>query len=496
MAGRQACSIDEFGVLYDAFHAGRDNPLPPLPLHYADFAIWQRSWLDGAALDEGIAYWKSRLADLPERLQLATDWPRPPVQTYAGAVCSLRLPQELADGIARITRANRATLYMTLLTGFAALLARCSGQRDIVVGTPIANRQEPQLEQLIGFFVNSLVMRVDVDPQSSFTQLLAQVRDTTLDAYQHQDVPFERIVEELSPRRSRNITPLFQVVFALQNAPSRLQRLTGIESSPLSGVEIQVRFDLELHAFEQDGSIELVWLYNRDLFDRSHIEDMARYYTALLSSAVDAPATPVGRLSMLGVASCERLLRQGRAPAAALSGGGIAALFEAQAARSPEAPAVLCGGETLSYGALNRRANRLAHRLIADGVAPETLVGIAVERSAESIIALLAILKAGGAYVPLAADLPGPRRQRLIADAGLRHIVSAEDCRTAAGPDHNPEVAVHLGGGGLCELHLRLDRAAEGGAVAAAGGGAAGVRGQLRHAGRHDPDVAPGAAEL
>ena len=320
---------------------------------------------------------------------------------------------------------------MTLLSAFALLLERYSGQEDIVVGSPIANRQETQLEQLIGFFVNSLVMRVRVRPELSFRELLGAVRATTLDAYLHQDIPFERVVEELSPQRNLNSTPLFQVVFALQNAPVGPQLLKGFEITPLIGDELRVRFDLELHAFERDdGQLELFWLYNRDLFERWRIEQMVRHYLSLLEAAVAAPEAPLARLDMLGAQERHILVEGFNATAHAVAERTLPALFEAQVARAPEAVAVIFGQESLSYGELNARANRLAHHLIGLGVGPESLVGIALERSTEMIVALLGTLKAGAAYLPLDPDYPEARLAHMLTDAAPALVLSSSALRT------------------------------------------------------------------
>jgi hypothetical protein len=289
----------EFTALYEAFREGREIPLEPLPVQYADFALWQRGWLDGEALGRGLDYWKAQLSDIPERLDLPTDRPRPALQTYAAGLCSLALPAGRVAALKRVSHASQATLYMTLLSAFAVLLQRYSGQDDIVVGSPIANRQEAQLERLIGFFVNSLVMRVRVRLGASFRELLSAVRRTALDAYLHQDVPFERLVEELSPGRSLSHTPVFQVVFALQNAPMGRDQLKGLEIAPVAGEELRVRFDLEVHAFQRDGGVELVWVYNRDLFDRWRIEQMTRHYATLLEAIVAGPDLPLHRLGVL-----------------------------------------------------------------------------------------------------------------------------------------------------------------------------------------------------
>src|SRR5262249_26580477 len=233
----------EFSVLYEAYREGRENPLRPLGVQYADFAMWQRGWLDEERLGGGIDYWKRQLAGIPVRLELPTDRPRPSVQTFGAEACYVRLTGEQAAGLKRRSQENYTTLYMTLLAGFGVLMSRYSGQDDIVVGTPIANRQEAQLEEMIGFFVNTLVMRVRVEREMSFSELLEEVRRAALEAYQHQDVPFERLVEELSPPRSLNTPPLFQVLFVLQNAPQVEQRMEGVEKEPGGGGELRRRVE-------------------------------------------------------------------------------------------------------------------------------------------------------------------------------------------------------------------------------------------------------------
>ena len=427
----------EFAALYEAYCEGREDPLEPLAVQYADFALWQRSWLDEAALGHGLEYWKGQLSGSAERLELPTDRPPPAVQSYAAALWSVSVPAQRVVALRRLSQASQGTLYMTLLAGFALLLHRYSGQEDIVVGSPIANRQEAQLEQLIGFFVNMLVLRVRIGPRMSFRELLAAVRRTTLDAYQHQDIPFERLVEELQPSRSLARHPLFQVTFALQNAPMGGQRLKGLEIAPLVGEELRVRFDLEVHAFERaGGGIELLWIYKRELFERWRIEQMARHYVRLLEAVVAAPEGPLHRLELLAPEERHTLLEEFNPPARGLPEATLPALFEAQAARTPEALALVCGEERLSYGALNARANRLAHLLIAQGVGPERLVGIALERSPEMVVALLAILKAGGAYLPLDPDYPQARLAHMLADAAPTVVLTSLALHARLPGDH------------------------------------------------------------
>ncbi|MCA1702416.1 MAG: condensation domain-containing protein, partial [Actinobacteria bacterium] len=415
----------EFMLLYEAFRQGRESSLEPLAVQYADFALWQRAWLDEERLGSGLAYWKQQLADIPERLELPTDRPRPVMQTFAADLCSVTLPAQRLAALQRLSQENQATLYMTLLSAFAVLLHRYSGQDDIVVGSPIANRQEAQLEAMIGFFVNSLVMRVRVKADGSFRQLLSAVRSMTLDAYLHQDVPFERLVEELSPERSLNSTPVFQVVFALQNAAMEAQQLEGLKVEPVMGEELRVRFDLELHALEQEGELRLYWMYNRALFEGWRIEQMARHYERLLAAVVAVPDERLYRLDMLSAEERQSLLEGFNATAAPVPEATLAELFEEQVERAPEALALVFGPQRLSYGELNERANRLAHHLIGLGVGPETLVGVALERSVEMVMALLGILKAGGAYLPLDPDYPEARLAYMLADAAPVLVMSS-----------------------------------------------------------------------
>ncbi|HKV90934.1 MAG TPA: amino acid adenylation domain-containing protein [Candidatus Angelobacter sp.] len=298
----------EFGDLYEAYSQGRENPLPDLPLQFADFALWQTQTIGEGLLDEDIRFWKEHLAEIPEELEIPKDRPRPPVQTYAAAACGITLP---AEKVAALRRCGHSTLYMTLLSAFAILMHRYSGQDDIVVGSPIANRQDERLEGLIGFFANTLVMRVGVNPNAAFSKFLEQVREMSLEAYRHQHVPFERVLEELPLHRSLNRTPVFQVIFALQNAASGTQELSGLEIEPLGTEDWRVRFDLEVHALERNGQLDIVWLYNLDLFDRWRIEEMVRDFGQLLTAAVQHPEKPICDLEILSASEIQQLKTQG-----------------------------------------------------------------------------------------------------------------------------------------------------------------------------------------
>jgi amino acid adenylation domain-containing protein len=316
---------------------------------------------------------------------------------------------------------------MTLLAGLGVVLSRYSGQDDIVVGSPIANRQEAGLEELIGFFVNTLVMRVRVEGGLSLRELLGQVRQTALEAYQNQDTPFEKLVEELSPERSLNTTPLFQVMFALQNAPWDPQQMKGLQLRPAERSEHQVRFDLEVTAWEEADQIGIGWLYNRDLFDGWRIEQMARHYVRVLEEFARDAEQAVGRVEILSTEERRRILEDWNATECEVPEGTLPELFEAQVERTPDAIAVVFGEERVSYEELNRQGNRLAHYLIGLGVGPEVLVGICMERSIEMVVGILGILKAGGAYVPLDPEYPRQRLQYMVDDARLAQVISTVD---------------------------------------------------------------------
>jgi amino acid adenylation domain-containing protein len=421
----------EFMLLYESFQQGRENPLPPLAIQYADFALWQRKWLDEDALAHHVDYWKKQLHGIPEQLELPRDRPRQVMQTYKADYCSATLSGHQVNAVKQLTQANQATLYMTLLSAFAVLLSGYSGQDDIVVGSPIANRREAQLEDLVGFFVNSLVMRVRLNPQQGFQELLAEVRKTALEAYQHQDVPFERLVEVLSPERSLNKTPIFQVVFALQNAPMGSQQLSGLEVERIAGDELLVRFDLELHVFEFENEIGFYWLYNKGLFDHARMEQMARHYVKLLDEIVAAPGTPVHALDMLIGDERLLLLRDLNATAQLVQDSSLLSTFERQVSVTPQAAAVVRGETILSYRELNEQANQLAHYLIGEGIGPEDTVAILLEASSEMIVALLGVLKSGAAYLPLDAEMPRGRLEYMLSDAQPALVLSQESLRAA-----------------------------------------------------------------
>lgn len=422
-AWSQTVFLRELMAFYEAFCTGQKDPLLPLPVQYADFVLWQRNRLNEEAIAAELEYWKKQLAGVCE-LDLPRDRPRPAQRAFLANCCSVLLPAEQLTNLNRLIFSSQTTLYMALLAVFAVLLQRYSRQDDIVAGSPIANRREMQLEQLIGFFANTLVLRLQVRPEESFRELLFRVRDTVLDAFEHQDLPFERLVQELSPLRSVNTTPMFQVVFALQNAPATMKPSQNVEVKSLASDEVRIRFDLEVHASEQQSGIVFDWLYDRELFDRWRVEQMLRHYGRLLHALVATPDLPLYRVEMLSAEERQVLLEESNATACALPEASIPALFEAHCARTPKAIAVIYGEQSLTYAELNNRADQLAQELVDLGVGLETLVGVALNRSVEMIIAVLAILKSGGAYVPIAQDLPATRRSSLITAVGLRYLIA------------------------------------------------------------------------
>ncbi len=423
----------EVGILYDAFSHGRSSPLPALPIQYADFAAWQRGWLHGAVQEQQLAYWKQQLAGLPPLLELPTDRSRPPVQTYQGAYRPFVLPRPLSDQIRALSQREGATLFMTLLAAFQALLARYSGQDDISVGTPIAGRTRAELEGLIGFFVNTLVLRADLSGDPSFSQLLGRVREAALGAYAHQDLPFEMIVDALQPDRNLGHSPFFQVMFVLQNAdqPEQTQESTGLTLNSTEVHSGTSKFDLTLFMTEEGQQLGGALEYNTDLFDTTTIERMIGHFETLLAAIAIDPALPVSKLPLLTGAERRQLLVEWNATAAPYPHElCVHQLFEAQAERTPHADAVVFGAQRLSYRELNGRANQLAHHLRTLGIGPELLVGVCIERSLELAVALLGILKAGAAYLPLDPAYPAERLRFMLDDAQVSVLLTSQEQRT------------------------------------------------------------------
>ena len=410
--------------LYQAFLNGQPNPLKTLPIQYADYAVWQREWLSGELLDKQLSYWQRQLADAKPLLELPTDRPRPAVQTYRGASHPFILSKSLSGKIERLCRQEGATLYMSLLAAFQTLLYRYSTQEDIVVGSPIAGRNRAEIEELIGYFVNTLVLRTDLSGNPSFQELLARVRSVTLDAYSHQDLPFEKLVEELNPERSLSYSPLFQVMFVLQNTPERVKQVPGLTEESVQLEAETAKFDLLLSVTEKDGTLVCSWNYSTDLFDAGTIERMTAHFQTLLEGIVDNPQQPIAQLPLLPSNEREQLAEWNDTYTEYPRDKCIHSLFEEQVERTPNAVAVVFEEQQLTYRELNERANKLAHYLQKLGVKPDELVGICVERSIEMVVGLLAILKAGGAYLPIDPGYPQERIGFMLSDSQLSVILT------------------------------------------------------------------------
>jgi amino acid adenylation domain-containing protein len=415
----------ELAELYRAFTAGRPASLPELPVQYADFAAWQRCWLAGPVLESQLAYWRSRLTGVPP-LDLATDRPRPSVSTFRGAVERLEIPAGLLADLDGVSRQHGATLFMTLLAGFQALLGRYAGQDDFGVGTPVANRNRAEVEGLIGFFVNTLVLRADLAGRPTFSELLGRARESALGAYAHQDLPFERLVEELAPQRSLARNPLFQAAFSLHNVPMpALDFGPGLAAAEEKHPVSTAKFDLSLALTEVRGGLEADLEYSSDLFEAATARRLLGHFQALLAAVAADPAARLDEVPLLSAA--ERLeLLDGRNRTAREFPREVPVhrLFESQVRRTPDATAVItAGGERLAYRELNRRANRLAHRLRSLGVGPDVPVVVLLERSVEMLVAILAVLKAGGAYVPLDPRDPAERLSLVLDDVEASVVI-------------------------------------------------------------------------
>ncbi|GAB3038463.1 hypothetical protein GCM10027285_23040 [Oleiagrimonas citrea] len=408
----------ELASLYKSFARGTPASLPTLALQYTDYAQWQRKWLDENALEAQLAFWRERLHDLPLLHALPLDRPRPLIQTYEGAVYEQVLPVDLISRLRQFAQTHDATLFMVLNSAFALLLSRYSGESDIVMGTPVANRRDEALVPLVGLFINTLVFRSDLSGNPTFLQLLERTRAFALDAYEHQDLPFELLVERLNPARNASYTPLFQVLFALQNTDAGEMILPGLDVNPIPFRERFAKFDLALNLQPNGENMLAEWEYNVDLFDAETIDQMASSYRVLLEAILDTPDRHVQQLPLLDAAGRDRVLALGNETDRPYpTEDCLHSLIERHVERTPDVTAVIHGDTTLSYAQLNREANRLAHYLRGLGVGPDTPVAIAMERGPALVIGLFAILKSGGAYVPLDAEYPEVRLATMLADS-------------------------------------------------------------------------------
>ncbi len=429
--------VRELAALYAVFTAGQTVSLPALPIQYADYAVAHRTWLEGEEMQQQLDYWRQQLSGTLPTLELPADRPRPPVPSYRGNRHYLTLPTALSGQLHELGRREQVTLFMTLLAAFKVLLFRYSGQDDLLVGAPIANRS-PETERLIGFFVNTLVLRSRLAGNPSFRRLLQQIRQVTLEAYAHQDLPFEKLVEELQPVRNGSHSPLFQVMFALQNAPMPALRLGDLTLTLLDIDTHTAKFELLLDLRETAEGLQGYFEYSSDRFDAVTIERMAGHFQQLLTAIVADPDQPIAWLPMLSAAERQQLLVDWNDTAAPLPASCIHDLFAAQVARTPDAIAVVADDGQLSYAALDRQANQLAHYLQSRGVGPEVRVGLCYERSVALIVAALAVLKAGGAYLPMDPASPAERIATIVDAAAVQLVLAPAHLREQLPTDRVP----------------------------------------------------------
>jgi len=416
----------EFSALYNAFVLGEQSPLAELPIQYGDFAEWQREKLGSAHAEAQLAYWKQQLADSPPALALPTDRPRPPIQSFRGAQAELLLPNTVVEALADIGRRENASLFMVLLAAFDILLYRYTGQDDILVGTPIAGRQAVETEGLIGLFLNTLVLRNDLSGEPTFRELLGRVRGVALDAYANQDVPFERIVEQLRVARDLSRTPLFQVMLNLRNAPRAPLQLTGLSIAKREIEHIAAKHDLTLATVEQPDGLLLQLEYSTDLFDRATIVRLLGHFRTLVDAICADPDASIATLPLLSAAEQRRLAEWNDTAERLPVEQSLVERFEAQARQQPDAIALWHQGTSASYAELNRRSNQLAHYLQARGAGPEVVVGLCLPRSLEAVIGMLAVFKAGAAYVPLDPAYPRERLRYMLQNSGAELVLTRQ----------------------------------------------------------------------
>ncbi|HLL45742.1 MAG TPA: amino acid adenylation domain-containing protein, partial [Longimicrobiaceae bacterium] len=450
----------ELATLYSVYRDGGESPLAEPAVQYADYAVWQREQLAGEALDRQLSYWKKQLAGAPELLELPTDHPRPAVQTHRGESVGVNFSPELLERLQAAGRSEGATLYMTLLGAFQVLLSRYGRGDDVVVGSPIAGRTRGEVEALIGFFVNTLVLRTDLSGDPSFREVLRRVREVTLGAYEHQDVPFEKLVAELQPERSLSHSPLFQAMFALHNARDLGGALPGLKVGGVGAAMGIAKFDLSLELAATPQGLRGALNYSTDLFDRGTAERMIGHLARVLEQVAADPDVRLSRLALAGPEERARVVVEWNRTERPFPEGCIHQLFQAQAERTPGAVALAWGAEEVTYRELDARANQLAHHLAALGVGPESRVGLRLERSLENVVATLAVLKAGGGCVPVDTSYPAERMEFMLADSGVRVLLSDGELAVpglhvvrldhgvevlAAGPDHPPRTNAWAG---------------------------------------------------
>ncbi|MCP5094517.1 MAG: AMP-binding protein, partial [Chloroflexi bacterium] len=413
----------ELGECYSALTAAQTPDLDPLPIQYADYAHWQKS--QDELYREQLDYWQSQLAGKLPPLNLPTDFPRPAIQTYRGKSVHTTIPRPLSQALHQLSREENATLYMTLLAAFNVLLYRYTGQTDLLVGTPVANRNQVELEPLIGFFVNTVILRTDLSNTPTFRQLLQRVRRVAEDAFSHQDVPLEKLIERLQPERLLSHNPLFQVMFALHNVPQQTSRFAGLNAIQREVVPDVAQFELSLYLSEDVDGLRATLYFNEDLFTQESAAQLLRHYEALLHAVVQQPDQSIARLPLMTAKEQQKLLEMGCDTAVPYPNHHcVHYLIEEQATRTPDSAAITFESDTISYHDLNQRANQLARHLQYFGIVPDTCIGIYMTRSIDMVIAVLAVLKAGGAYLPLDPTYPQQRIAFMIEDAAVPVILT------------------------------------------------------------------------
>ncbi|HZO24155.1 MAG TPA: amino acid adenylation domain-containing protein, partial [Steroidobacteraceae bacterium] len=438
--------INEFCALYGAFCEGRPDPLPPLALQYPGYSLWQRRFLEGPRMQQHVEYWRKALAGAPTILELPADFPRPPRQQFAGSFAELRIDEALTVRLKEMSRKHGVTLYMTLLAAWALLSGRLSGQSDVIIGTPVANRERTELQPMIGLFVNTLALRLNVEGSQTVAQLLKQVRVDTFAAFQHQDIPFEQVVDVVQPKRTLAHSPLFQVMFQWQALPGGALTLPELRVEPMRSAEAMPasKFDMTLSLGEINGGIAGGIEYATALFAPETVAMYGRYLRALLEAMAADDTRSLGHLPLLSAMERQRLVAQwNQSTAAAPTQRYVHELFEDQASATPDALAVVSAGRNLSYRELNERASRLASYLRTHGVGPDDRVAICVERSPEMLISILGVLKAGGSYVPVDPGYPADRMAYMLEECAPRLILTQE-CVKQKLPPALPAVAIDL----------------------------------------------------
>lgn len=446
--------LHEIRAFYDSFLHVQETALPKLSIQYADFACWQRKWMQGEVLDTQLSYWKKQLAGGPPVLELITDYPRPAAQTYNGLLQSFNWPLALLNGLNELARRENATLFMVLLAAFHVLLYRYSGQDDINIGIPIANRNRAETDPLIGFFINTLVMRGDLSGNPTLLEFLARIREVTLGAFAHQDLPFEMLMEETHDQRDMSHTPFFQEMFVLNNAPIQSLELPGLKLTPVEIDNCTAKFDLVLSMMEEKDGLYGKMEFNTDLFRPSTIERMILHLQHLVEDIVENPRQHLDDLQMMSKSERYLVLQAWNDTALGATADKCAhELFSQQVEKTPDSVAVVLGREKLTYAELDRRANQLAHHLKRMGIGPEVSIGVCLERSLEMVVSLLAILKAGGVYIPMDPAFPRERISYMIEDAHVSVLITQQSLISGLGflisensdqsfPIRNPQPAI------------------------------------------------------